>query len=372
VGALLDRANLLRPEGSASGEIAALSGEKLVAAQSELLSKVAHTANTDDADFARAMLLFDAAHALYPRPNTLISAGNMALKLGDCALAAEIYRRVLAHPREPQKKSSGLGRALSPSRGRGDRSPTRFPLRPEHAALAEKKLAEAEKMVASFGEMLADMEADLAQAEGRAADAAARAARLKDDVAAGGAKAPPVPTEPALQVLQHEHARALVAQSCAARSKEILSGLPTPLDPPGLAAAARLALDDLRLERDYFGPALDKAAPPAPNQRGAYPAKYGAAYLTALELRSQLLLDAAASCLSRLRHGSDPTASAQSNLEAYEEWAAVWPVRAAAASDLAARRGWLRTAGASPHRCSPSTTACCGTRGCLRSSSGPA
>ena len=86
---------------------------------------------------------------------------------------SEIYRRVLAHPREPQKKSSGLGRALSPSRGRGDRSPTRFPLRPEHAALAEKKLAEAEKMVASFGEMLADMEADLAQAEGRAADAAA-------------------------------------------------------------------------------------------------------------------------------------------------------------------------------------------------------
>ena len=98
-------------------------GEALTRAQSDFLNREGHSANTTDSDFLRAHRLFIGAYALFPRPTTLLSAANMASKVGECALALELYTRVLE------------GTTI---------------LKPEHAKLATKRAAEASEMLTSF------------------------------------------------------------------------------------------------------------------------------------------------------------------------------------------------------------------------------
>ena len=73
----------------------AAGGEALRKAQSDFLNREGHSANTSESDFQRAYTLFAAAYALFPRPTVLLSAANMASKLGRCALAVALYHRVL-------------------------------------------------------------------------------------------------------------------------------------------------------------------------------------------------------------------------------------------------------------------------------------
>ena len=51
-------------------------------AQAEALARLGHAANSTEADFRRALLLFECSHALMPRRTTLLSAANMGIKLG--------------------------------------------------------------------------------------------------------------------------------------------------------------------------------------------------------------------------------------------------------------------------------------------------
>jgi hypothetical protein len=232
---------------SIHSSLLATGGEALRKAQSDFLNREGHAANTQESDFARALRLFEAAHALYPRPTVLLSAANMASKLGSCALAVGLYHKVLARtmPEEARGgKEDGGGGALKAN----------------HVEIAARRLAEAEEMLASFKELLPGLreeaasaerdskeKANVADADPAIAAAAATEAAEAAAAASGGAWQPM--TEAAVRKLQHEHARGLVLASSQRRAATLLGECEAPLSPTGLAELTRLTLEDPLLKR---------------------------------------------------------------------------------------------------------------------------
>ena len=70
---------------------------------SKVYSEMLQDKANDEHDPPRALLLFEAAYALAPRPVTLISAANMSLKLGQASTAAAEYTALLPAASEAHK-----------------------------------------------------------------------------------------------------------------------------------------------------------------------------------------------------------------------------------------------------------------------------
>jgi hypothetical protein len=143
-----------------------------------------------------------------------------ALKLGQCALAVELYTCVLDQTEM---------------------------LKADHLALAARRLPEAKQMLLDFQGTVDELRAEAAAAEADAKEKQAALAatspesaeRDAADTAAQLASATWQPmAEADLKLLQHEHCRALVLASSQKRAGSLLTAFPAPLDAHNLAELA--------------------------------------------------------------------------------------------------------------------------------------
>ena len=202
--------------------------------QSDALNRAGHSANSEEFDPPRALRFFAAAHALVPRTPILLSAANMLSKVGDCGEAAEMYRRVLALP--------GVKR--------------------DQKEMAQRKLRESEGMIASNREALSHLYIELEEAKARVP--LARSAALSSlSPSSPGRKlrqsdSSPLLSDGELLGLHSQHARSLVLSSSAKRMERLLETFASPIGPLAVCELLREMLGDLKIEADYFGPALAK------------------------------------------------------------------------------------------------------------------
>ena len=259
--------------------------------QSDALNRVGRRAN-EEFDPKRAFDFFSAAHALAPRTPILLSAANMLFKMGDCGEAGELYRRILARPASN-----------------------------EHRAMAQRKLREAEADIASNREALAHVREKLRAAKARVATAARSGALASPQspprspgsrIRRGSEPSPPLPLDAELREAHAEHARQLVLSSSEARFARLLESFAPPIGPLAVSELLRELLADLKVEQEYFGPALARQTVDV--------------YRLALQRRAELLLRAAAPALAALADRSTNASNASERLDAFEQWGSAWPM----------------------------------------------